>query len=126
MKVIVKIDRKSLRRNPDYGKFFPGNKPVEMAAGPISVSPDGKSASRVVTPIYEMPHWKYLFKYAEDPITCSNCHGVFMPSEIKTKDSEEWDEDTESYFPIEVCPFCEQHLEVDTEYPEVVAKEMGI
>lgn len=120
MRVLVKIDRKTLKRNPDHGKFYPGDAPVDMIPGSVSVSPDGRSSSRVVTPIFEMPHTdtrEYLFDYADDPIKCSRCGKEFHRNEVKTIDSEEWDEDTESYLKIEVCPFCEEHLEFVFEEP---------
>jgi hypothetical protein len=53
-------------------------------------------------PMYHLPEPKYLFKYENPSVECSNCHAMIPVNDIE----EDWIECGEDEHKVQICPVC--------------------
>lgn len=116
--MVIKIDRKSIRLNPDAGRttyHFPGK-----------WSDDGKGGRfREIQTVYSMmmPEPAYLYSYEQAIIECNNCHEKFDIKELLTDSYYDAEGD---YYSDKICPKCNTWECCDIEYEEFSKELMEI
>ena len=113
---IVKVDRDSVKRNPEAG-----------SQGPYFVR--GSSGYQQMWTLSRQPTW--LFKYSDCQVTCGECGETFSYKDLTSEDVEEycdacgmWSEYTRS----NICPKCGELECVELDYEDIdsVVKELGL
>jgi len=98
---VVKIDRGSIKKNPDKGKM-PGEM-ISQVPGPLL--DDGKGGLyRNLTPVYSLGGWSpptYLYDRLPCEITCSHCGANFSRKELF--DEGMWIEENETWEYMVCC-----------------------
>ncbi len=99
MKYTIKIDRNSIKKNPNAGFRGPYYVP-----GKTDCNADG-SVSRNITPVYMIngePEYSYDLIYPD--ITCQHCGSVSSYNELE--DEEYVDDDDDYCISTNICPKC--------------------
>ncbi len=109
MKYIVRIDRSSIKKNPDAGRT--------MFPMPGCWMPDGKGGmTRGVNMVYQMqPDPNYLAKNAYCEVTCAFCSSKFSHKDLE-EDREYIYPDEDYYYIDNICPKCGQRDCCEIEY----------
>ena len=98
MKHLIKIDRASVRENPNAGNttYYVAGMPIkeyDEEGRVVSVKQDVQYLHRLT------PESKFFYEYVPTEVKCEECGAQFLYTELK--ESEEWD-----VFLENVCPKC--------------------
>lgn len=110
-KFLIKIDRNSIKENPDAGQtsfFIPG-----------AVYKTATGWARHIQQCHQMtPDPNYLFNYEDCEVECTYCKEKFSYKDLKSKEAYdfEYDEDYTLYY---VCPKCNEPDCCDFEYEKI-------
>ena len=118
MKYIVRIDKSSIKKNPDAGQT------TFMVPG--AWHPDGKGGgTRSVQMMQQMtPDPNYLFEREYCEVTCMHCNTKFSHKDLE--EHKEWDyEEDGCYWVDNVCPNCKEADCCELEY-EQFDQETGL
>lgn len=113
---LIRIDRNSIRKNPDAGhtSFFVKGREWEER------HPDGSithhAPVEVVHTMYPAP--TFLFDYVPAQVTCEDCGASFLHTELEA-DSVDCDA-----YSTAVCPRCKTWDCCEIEYEKLTAAEM--
>jgi len=104
MRFTVKINRKSIKANPNAGEYI-----REIVSG--TVCSDGKGgAYRNCQPVYSMcPEPNFFFEYEPCYVVCDSCKKEFLKEELIDDLNECWDDELELWYfegSCLTCPFC--------------------
>ncbi len=107
--VLIKIDRATIRENPNAGNT------VYYVPGKPEISEDGSTRTMNIQTLYSLtPEPKWLYKYTPTVIECKNCKKFIIHTELES-DSFDYD----GGYSNRVCPECGEWDCCDIEFEKI-------